>query len=89
MILSFLLHPVANLMGEDEYIPKDPRFARRLGFITGVATPLFLGSLGMGISGPSDSTTPQVIGISMVTSIFFKATSGTLLDLYWQEEYSY
>ena len=76
MILSFLLHPVANLMGEDEYIPKDPRFARRLGFITGVATPLFLGSLGMGISGPSDSTTPQVIGITMVTLGFLTPPLG-------------
>jgi len=53
VVITLIFVSVTGLFAETDYVPKDPAFARRVGLVTGIVTPIILGSLGMGISTSS------------------------------------
>jgi len=70
IVILFLITPAISLLAQDNYIPKDPVFARRIALLTGIGAPTIFGLAGLifNISVPENMNMSQ--GILPVLSEF-------------------
>ncbi|HEB31916.1 MAG TPA: hypothetical protein ENI15_13745 [Spirochaetes bacterium] len=72
IVILFLITPAISLLAQDNYIPKDPVFARRIALLTGIGAPTIFGLAGLifNISVPENMTMSQGILLSnMITTM--------------------
>jgi hypothetical protein len=72
IVILFLIFPAISLLAQDNYIPKDPVFARRIALLTGIGAPTLFGFAGLisNIDTPGNMTQAQGILMSnMITTM--------------------
>ena len=72
IVIFLLITPAIGLLAQDNYIPKDPVFARRIALLTGIGAPTIFGLSGLifNISVPGNMTMSQGILLSnMITTM--------------------
>ena len=72
IVILFLISPAISLLAQDNYIPKDPVFARRIALLTGIGAPTLFGFAGLmfNIKPPGNMTMAQGILMSnMITTM--------------------
>ncbi len=72
ILILLLITPALSLLAQDNYIPKDPVFARRIALLTGIGAPTIFGFAGLifNIDVPGNMTMSQGILMSnMITTM--------------------
>jgi hypothetical protein len=72
LVIILLITPVIGLFAQDDYIPKDPIFARRIALLTGIGAPTLFGFAGLisNLHTPGNMTMAQGILMSnMMTTM--------------------